>query len=94
MRSPTPSAVKTAKRLFSDVADRRKILEAAKTIDLFTGLRSTVRTCAIILRDIEKSPEIQKNLDMAMAKYALQEVILVSGHKLEQVDDIINQRVG
>ena len=90
----TPAAVKVAKSIFGKRrVTKAQIAKAALLIDRGTRLSRTLRTCAIILRDIEKTPELMANQDMRMATYALRNAIVASGYKLDQIDDIINHNV-
>ena len=87
----TPSALRAARALFPK-ADKKKLRQAAQIIDHETHLGCTIRTCAIILRDLEL-PECQrKRIGLVMARFALRDVLLASGYKLNQVAAIIGGR--
>jgi hypothetical protein len=86
-----PAAMRAAKELFPK-ASRRRLRAVADTIDHHTDLPGTIRFCAIILRDIDRHTNERKPLWLWLAKYALRDVILGAGHRLEDLEKIINPR--
>ena len=87
----TPSALRAARVLFP-TASKTRLWRVARVIDHETHLGCTIRTCAIILRDLQL-PECQKRrIGLIIARFALRDVLLASGYKLNQVAAIIGGR--
>jgi hypothetical protein len=84
----TPSALRAARALFPK-ACKTKLRQVARTIDHETHLGCTIRTCAITLRDLQMPDCQRKRIGLIMARFALRDVLLACGFKLDQINKII-----
>ena len=86
--TPTPATIRAARALIPN-ANRKRIREAAATIDDCTRLSSMVRTCAIVLRALEPPDSRRKKIARGLAKYGLRAALEQSGYTLDQLDQVI-----
>jgi hypothetical protein len=85
---PTPATIRAARMLFPK-ANRKRIREAAATIDYCTHLSSMVRTCAIVFRALEPPDSRRKMIARGLAKYSLRAAIEQNGYGLDELGKII-----
>jgi hypothetical protein len=84
----TPSALRAAHALFPK-ANKTKLQQVARIVDHETHLACTIRTCAVVLRDLQMPDCQRKRIGLVMARFALRDVLLACGFKLDQINKII-----